>query len=58
METGFEHLARRQLGQVFRDVDPARVEVQVLHGLALLAGTQDDTEVATDRGARFSSSSM
>ena len=41
MQTSLEDGSRWQLGQVLRDVNPACIQVEVLHGLALLPGTQD-----------------
>lgn len=44
MQSIFEHGTWRQLGEVLGDVDPTRVEVEDLDGLALLACAKDDPE--------------
>ena len=49
MEPLAQHLARGQFGEVFGDVDATAAEVEVLDGLLLLPGAQDDR----DRGFRL-----
>lgn len=39
-----KHLARRKLGEILRHVNAARVEIEVLDGLALLARAKNDTQ--------------
>jgi hypothetical protein len=44
MQPILQDLARRQLRHIFRDVDASCVQVEVLHGLALLASAQNDAD--------------
>ena len=42
MEALAQHLARGQFGQVLGHMDTAAAQVQVLYGLPLLPGAEDD----------------